>query len=78
MNGIDIGLKEYNLNKVFIDSVNSEASSNKNELPTDHLQPISLALIETTIQDIDSTYEIRNNNDRISKLYILYVGSKFT
>lgn len=74
---INIGLKKYKLTKIFINLDDSKASFNKNELPTNYLQSTSSASIEITIQDTKSTYPIRNNNDRISKLCTPCIGSKF-
>lgn len=74
VNSINICLKKYNLIKVFIDSNNSEISFNKNELPTN----IGLQLIKTTIYDIDSAHQIRDNNIGIAKLFIFCVSSKLT
>lgn len=76
VNSINIGLKKYDFAKVsikkcdpfkiFIDLDNSKVSSNENKL---------LANIIATI-NLDFVYQIRTNNDGISRLYAPCISSK--
>lgn len=84
VNGIDISLKKYNLVKIFLNSNDFKAYFNENKSLTNNapqsmlLKPIFL-FIETIISNIDFAFQTKkNNNNGITKLYILCIDSKST
>lgn len=84
VNSVDIGFKEYNSTKVSIkkydlfevaiDSDNSEAFFNEYKPPAD----IALRPGGAAVPDTNFAYQIRSDNDGISKLYTPCIGSKST
>lgn len=83
VDGIDIGLKEYDPAEVFIDSDDSEVSSDDESPPNSASQSALLepvpSSIETMIPNVDSVLQTKeNDDDGIAKLCTPCVCSKST
>lgn len=74
-NPIKVSIKKYDLrSEVAINSDNSVAFFNQNKSPADIIsRPEKVAILDTNF-----THQTRMDDDKISKMCALYIGSKLT